>query len=275
MERELQYSYRKYENKDQLALEGLLKSAFTSFSQSGYWFWKYRANPYFDPSLIVLAEKDGKLVGCNHWLLRDLKLTSSATVRAALGADIAVSPEERGHGIGRELVRYFRLSGAFKKKAIVISYMFSDPRLRKRLYEPAAGYIIAPNSTTTYKKFFNCRKLKEEFQLINDAIDSKKTAKIQLKGLKLCVLFRLQGTPSFSVYVGPEGIHLDEGEAKNPDVVVEGGLPLSFSFIESKSGLWDWAKAWLIGRFRIKKGKFKITKMLRVFRLIKQAISED
>jgi predicted N-acetyltransferase YhbS len=272
-ERELQYSYRKYEDKDQATLEDLLKNAFATFSQKGYWSWKYKLNPAFDPSFIVLAEKDGKIVGCNHWLIRDLKLTSSATVRVALGADIAVSPEERGHGIGTELVRHFRLSGTFRKKGIVISYMFSDPRLRKRLYEPVAGYEVAPNCTTTYKRFFNCDKLKKEFQLINNAINSKEEIKVQLKKLKMCVTFRLQGAPVFTIHVGSKGVYLDEGEEKNPDVVVEGSLPLSSSFIESGGGLWGWTKAWLTGKFTIKRGKLKIIKMLRVFKLIKQAVS--
>ena len=109
------------------------------------WFWKYRLNPNFDNSLVVIAEKDGKLVGSNYWLLRDLKLSSNTQVKAALGADIAVHPDYRGQGIGTELIRFPRLSGAFKEKGILVSYMFGRPELNKRFYSPAAGYIVAPN----------------------------------------------------------------------------------------------------------------------------------
>ena len=271
----MQYSYRKYHDRDQPALEELLKSTFTSFSESNFWFWKYRLNPDFDPSLIVVAEKDGKVVGCNHWLVRDLKLSSSVKVRAALGADVAVHQEHRGRGVGTELLRFLRLSGDFKDKEVVISYTFGDPKLSKRLYEPAAGYVAAPNSTTTYKKFFNCRKLREKFQLIDGVISSKKELKTKLKGLELCILFRLKGAPAFTIHIESERVYLDEGEVRNPDVVIEGSLPLSSSILEGQTGVWDLAKAWMTGEIKITKGLLKIFKMRKAFKVFQIASNQN
>jgi GNAT superfamily N-acetyltransferase/putative sterol carrier protein len=269
----LQYSYRKFAEEDELALIEFLKT--NLHTRSDFWVWKYKSNPDFDSSMVAVAEKDGEIVGCNHWLERDLKLSSSLKVRAVLAADIVVHPKHRGRGIGTQLLRFLRLSEVFKKKKIALSYMFAPPKLSKRLYAPVVGYVAAPNSTTTYKKFFNCRELKEEFQRINEMIKSRKELQKKLEGLRMCISFRLKGVPVFAIHIESERVYLEEGEVENPDVIIEGSLPLSFSMMKVKQGIWGLAKTWITGEVKIKKGLMKIFKVLKIFKVFKLAVSGD
>lgn len=267
------YSFRTYLDRDEAALEALLKSTFRSFKQKNYWLWKYKSNPNFDPSLVVLAEKDGQLIGCNHWLPRNIKLSSNLQVRAVLAADVAVDPAYRGQGVGKELVGYLRSSGTFEEKGIVISYMFTKPKLNKGLYQPTAGYFLLPTCATTYKKLFNCDKLREKFQKIDQAIKSSEKAKKKLEGLNLAVGFKLKGAPEFTLHIKPDGVRLDEGKPQKPDVFIEGNLPLSASIIDGDAGTGDLVKAWITGKIKVKKGLRNIFKMRRAFKIMQTASS--
>ena len=75
---------QEYHEGDEVAFEELLRGTFRSFRQSNYWTWKYKLNPNFDPALVVLAEENGKLIGCNHWVIRDIKISSNLSVKGVL-----------------------------------------------------------------------------------------------------------------------------------------------------------------------------------------------
>ena len=271
----MRYSYRVFRDGDEVGLEELLKKTFPGFRENKLWFWKYRLNPSFDNSLVVIAEKSGELVGSNYWLSRDLKLSSNMQVKAALAADIVVHPDYRDQGIGKELMRFPRLSGAFREKGILVSYMFSSYELSKRFYSPSAGYIVAPNHTITYRKLFNCEELKEKFQEIDQAIMSNDAIKKQLKELAMSISFRLKGTPEFSVHIEQEKIYLEEGKAENSEVIIEGSLPLSFLTIGGAVSVSDLVKLWLIGKIKIKRGIFYMFKLRKIFSLFQTALSQQ
>jgi predicted N-acetyltransferase YhbS len=268
----LQYLYRKFRDEDEAALEELLRNTFPSFKENNLWLWKYKLNPSFKSSLVILAEKDGEIVGCNYWMLRELKLLSNLHVKVALGADIAVHPKHRGFGVGTELMRYPRIYGAFKEKGVLLSYMFGRPELSKKFYEPAAGYTVAPNCTLTYKKLFNCNQLKDRFQKIDQAVKSNEELKRKLKDLAMCISFKLKGAPEFSVHIEPEMVYLNEGKAEKPDVIIEGSLPLSSLVLTGTVGTGDLVKAWLTGKFKIKKGLRHIFKIRKAFKLFQAAL---
>jgi predicted N-acetyltransferase YhbS len=259
-------------------LEKLLKNTFPGFRKDNLWFWKYRLNPSFDNSLVAIAEEDGKLIGSNYWLLRDLKVSSKTHVKAVLGADVAVDPDYRGQGIGTELIRFLRLSGAFKEKGILLSYVFGRPELNKRFYIPAAGYMFAPDGTTTYRRFFNCQELIGNFQKIDRAIRSNEAIRKQLKPLVMCISFKLKGAPEFSVHIEEDKVYLEEGKAENSDVLIEGHLPLSLLIVEGSVNVGDLVRSWIIGEIKIRKGIshiFKLRKAFMLFRLALKANSQN
>jgi hypothetical protein len=270
-----EYTFRKFQNGDQAALEKLLKSVFPRFNDENIWVWKYKLNPSFDNSLVTLAFKDHELIGCNYWMQRDLKLKGDLQVNAALGADVAVNPHYRKFGVGKGLLRYPRISGVFKEKNMLLSYMFGRPELNTRFYKLGAGYIVAPNHTITYRKLFNVRQLKEKFDQINRKINSNVNLKKALKELTMSISFKLRGTPEFTVHFGPEKIYIEEGEVKGSNMIIEGNLPLSILTIGSEVGLGDLFKLFLTGRVKIKRGFFRVFKMRRIFILLRKALNEN
>ena len=267
-------SYRKFRDGDEVGIRELLKETFPVFEDSDLWFWKYRLNPDFDDSLVLVAEKDGKLVGSNYWLSRSLKLSSTLQIRAALAADVAVHPDSRGQGIGKELLRFPRISGAFKEKGILLSYMFSSPELTRRFQSPAAGYIAAPAGTVVYRKLLNCQELKEKFEEIDRAIKLNDTVREQLKELAMSISFKLRGIPPFSVHIKPEKVYLEEGEAENSDAIIEGSLPLSSFIVEGGVSVGDLVKSWLTGKIKIRKGIFHVLRLRKIFVLFQTALSQ-
>ena len=268
---DLQYLYRKFRDGDEADLEELLRNTFPCFKENNLWLWKYKLNPAFKSSLVILAEKDSEIVGCNYWMLRDLKLLSNLHVTVALGGDVAVHPKHRGYGVGTELMRYPRISSAFKEKGVLLSYMFGRPELSKKFYEPAAGYTAAPNYTITYKKLFSCNQLKDRFQKIDQAVKSNKAISKKLKDLAMVVSFKLKGAPEFVVHIEPEKVYLEEGKAENPNVVIEGSLPLSSLVISGTIGLRDLVKSWLLGKVKLRKGFLHVLKMRKAFKLFQMA----
>ncbi len=273
MDKKPEYSYRTFVDDDAPAVMNLVHKAFPFFLGGNYWVWKYLSNPNFDPALVVIAEKDGEVVGCNHWLLRNFKLTNELTLKASLGGDIVVAPQHRGHGVGKGLLKFLRSSKAFNEKGIILTYMFADPKLNRRLYKPAVGYVFAPDATTVYSKYLNTRRMQERFLKINEVLRSKPDMQNELEGLTLRMMFRLRGSPIFSIVLSSNQVDFVEGELENADVIIEGDFPLFSNVVEGLVGLDLLVKSLFMRKLRIKKGKLKIFKLFKVLKTFKTALS--
>jgi putative sterol carrier protein len=236
--------------------------------------WKYERNPEFANSLVIIAEKGRELVGSNYWISRRLQLMKNLSINAALAADIAVNPKERGNGLGTKLLLYPRLAGTFKKNKIVVSYMFSGQELSKKLYKPAAGYIAVPSGTTTYRKLFTCNELKEVFEKINAIVETSEELKRKVAEIAMCISFKLRGVPEFSLSIEPEEISIHEGTKKEPDVVIEGSLPLSSLMLKGDFGLQKIIKAFFLGEVKVSKGFLKIFKIRKALKLFQATLNQ-
>lgn len=259
---------RAFNDEDEGYVKELVENAFRGFLNGKYWDWKYKLNPNFEPSLVAVAEKNGKIVGCNHWLIRELKISGSTEVKAVLGADIAVSPEYRGRGIGKSLLLVLRSSQAIRDKGVILSYMFADPNLSKHFYKPVAGYISAPTTTVSYFKLLSWRKLKDRIKILNK-IKRKRLEKLDLK-----IRFHLFGAPQLLLELNKNGVRVSERNFRNANVTIISDLSTLSILKEKKNRKRNLIRALLTGKLKIKGSFFSLFRFYRSFWLIEEIFSE-
>lgn len=269
-----EYFCRTFSERDEVAVKQLVKNVFSRFLWGDYWDWKYSRNPNFDPSMVAVAEKDGKIVGCNHWLLRDFKLSSSLTTKALLCADIAVDPEHRKQGVGKSLLLFLRSTGIFKKKSVVVNYMFANPELSKRFYEPIIGYISVSTSTATYTKRLNWKKVMRRIEEMNRKMTLKRRVNGRIGKLNSKIAFHVLGAPQLTVIV-KDG-RIEAYEEKNVDHVnikVKSNLATLMSLQERRHRGRRLLKALLTGKLRVRGNLLGIWRLYRNFDLLEEIFS--
>jgi len=260
---------RAFNDKDEESVKQLVENIFERFLGGKYWDWKYKLNPNFDPSLVAVAERDGKIIGCNHWLPRELKISASAKAKAVLGADIAVNPEYRGLGIGKSLLLFLRSSQAIRDKGVILSYMFANPNLSKHLYRPVAGYIQAPTATVSYFKLLSWSKLNDRIKVVNENVNRERLEKVDLK-----IRFQLSGAPPLLIELGKNGVKVSERDFKNANVTFTSDLSTLSILKEKKGRKRNLIRALLTGKLKIRGSLFNLFSFYRSFWLIEEIFSE-
>jgi hypothetical protein len=265
------YLFRKFTLEDKDALTSLLETQYPWFLKDNIYAWKYEENPNFNPSLVAIADYEGKIIGCNHWLPRKLKLSEKLQVSTVLGADLLVNRQYRGQGVGSELLRVLRTSELIESDGITLSYMFPAINLNKKMYEPVAGYVAAPCAMKTYKRFFSCRELRQRIESIDSKVKANSRIRARLNGFNLCVVFKLLGVPAFSLRINSEGIAFSEDTLIEPDIVIEGILPLTTGIIDGNIRTRVLIQSLIWGKLKLKKGITKVLKMKKAFSILQEA----
>ena len=254
---------RSLREEDDGAVRKMIESTFPVFLGGKFWDWKYLHNPAFDRSLVAVAEDNGKIVGCNHWLLRAFRLSGSVVVDAVLGADIAVVPEYRKKGVGRAMMGFLRSKNADRK--LPVTYIFADPELRKHFHAPVAGYVPAPGGTVLFTKILNWNKVKASATVFNERMMRGEFGD-RLSKVDLTVAFMVQGAPTLCLRVNSGGVSVSEGHA---DVTVSSDVK-TLSIVKDKgAGRWGLVGALLSGKLRFRGGlrkMFVLYRNLWVFR---------
>lgn len=250
---------RTIRKEDDEAVRGLVKSTFGRFLSGNFWDWKYLRNPSFDRSFVAVAENDGKIVGCNHWLLRRFKLSDSVVVDGVLAADIAVNPEYRNRGVGRALMNLLRSQHGGKKLALM--YMFANPELRKHFHTPIGGYITAPSGTVLYTKILNWNKVKRNVAVFNEKVKPGEFGD-KLAKVNLTVVFRVRGAPPLCLHVDGRGVDADVSDER-ADVTISGDVATLSKIKGEEIGVWKLVGLVLTGKLKFKGG---LRKMLTVYR---------
>jgi predicted N-acetyltransferase YhbS len=266
------YSCRKFRNGDEEQVKKLVESIFSRFMGGEYWNWKYPLNPLFNPSLVVVAEKDGRIVGCNHWLQRRFKIDSTSEVEAGLGADVAVASDFRNMGVGKALLKFVRTANPSKRYAVM--YMFADPELRKRFHSPVAGYVPAPDRTVAYTKIMNWMKVRQNVSSFNQKI-SRGHGQRALEG-DLSVLFRVASAPPLVLNIRKEGVEVHEKEAalkQHTDVAIIGDVATLSSLKGKGSSTRQMLNALLTGRLKIRGKPWKFWSLYKNLWVFKEVLS--
>jgi predicted N-acetyltransferase YhbS len=260
--------------KDEEEVKKLVENSFRDFLNGKYWDWKYKLNPDFDASLVAVAEKDGKIVGCNHWLMRELKITPSIEIQAILGADIAVRPEYRGSGIGRSLLLFMRSSEAIKQNKAAISYMFADPGLTENLYKPVAGYIPAPDATVAYVKLLNWNELKKRASVLNWRMKVSKDKFRDLPKSDLTILIRLPNAPVLLLKLRRGRIKVSGADSGKANIRLESDLSTLAILKRRKHRVYNLLKMLLLRRLKIRGSIIDLFRFYRSLWILEEIFSQ-
>jgi len=254
---------REFRQDDKEEVKKLVESIFSVFLEGKFWNWKYEENPYFDSRLVAVAEVNGEIVGCNHWLIREVKDSDSVVGKAVLAADVADSPDYRGREICSQLLQFLRSSDIVKRRKAALIYMFADPKLAKKFHTPTAGYILARDGTAQYTKVLNWRKVKRNVERLNEEIRSGKFGK-NLPKSDLKVLFKMSAAPPLCIHIKKDGLVVDDSRdlSDDADIMVSGDFSVFNRIKMSKRRKWSFLKALLTGKLKI---KGKLTKLFSFF----------
>lgn len=250
---------RTLREKDEEAVRRLVESTFAFFPMGKFWDWKYLRNPSFDRSFVAVAEKDGKIVGCNHWLPRKIKLADSIVVDSMLGASIAVAPEYRKRGVGRALIHFLRSQHSERKPPLM--YMFTDPELQKHFHAPVGGYVPAPGGTVWYRKILNWNKVKANAADFNERVKRGEFGD-RLAGVDLTVIIKLYKTPPLCLRLYSEGAETN-ASVENADVEISSYVGMFGKIKDGHSLVWILIKSLVTGRLKL---KGSLRKMLVAYR---------
>ncbi len=274
MNKEHDYSCRTFRYEDEEGVKQLIKNAFEGFLDGDFWDWKYKLNPNFNPSSVMVAEKNGVIIGCNHWLLKAFRLSPSLETKAMLGADIVVHPEYRGKGVGTSLLRSLRSSEVMRNEQPSIAYIFANPSLTKHFHTPAGGYIPAPDRTVLYFKILNWKKLEDSIHVFNEQIAAGKF-KERLSKFELKVLFKISNTPQLCFRMTEKGITVEEKEknCENADVTIVGDLAMLQKVRTAKKRRWSMFSSLLTGKLKIKVRPIKLFTLYRNMWLFEEILS--
>lgn len=261
---ENEYVLRTFTKSDEEAVRTLVKRVFADNARrllgSELWEWKYLRNPNFDQSLVAVAERKGKIVGCNHWLPRDIKLSSSSVCKAILCGDIAVDPNHRKQGLGKSLLLFLRSSGLSHAKGSVLNYMFADPELGKRLYGPVVGYIPFSTSTLRYCKRWGWKNVVERVKEINvnlgqeDGFNKRATD-------NFAVVFYVSGASPLTIVVNKGRIEALEESIEDAPLKVTTDLATLTALSRRERRIRRFLKALLQRKLKVKGSLFSIIKL--------------
>jgi predicted N-acetyltransferase YhbS len=244
---------------DEKAVRLLVESTFPVFSTRRFWDWKYLQNPGFDRSLAAVALMSGKIIGCNHWLPRQIKLSDAIVVESMLGANIAVAPEYRQKGVGRALIHFLRLQHPEQKPPLM--YMFADPELQRRFHARVGGYIPVPDGTVLFRKILNWNKVILNTTTFNERVKHGEFGD-RLAQVDLTVAFKMPGAPPLRLHLDSGGVEMD-GSIKRPDVTVSSDMTTFSRVKDGQIGVRTLIWLCLTGRLKIRGGLRKIYALYR------------
>lgn len=253
---------RAFSSKDSDTVRELIRTTFYDFLDGNYWDWKHLRNPDFDPSLVVVAEKNGEIAGCGHGIPREFKLTGDVAVDSVLGCDLAVKREQRGQGIGKEILVECRTQETVKNRKIVLFYHFTNVNLAKKIHVPFLGDTEVTSSVKQFYKITSWKNLigfieEKTKRSLHEMMSSK------IRDLNFVILFRMIGAPPLTLRFSEGRTRVSEEKCEDADIIIEGKISAFTSFLGAKKVKWQLLKAVLKRKLKI---KGKPRKLLKVYR---------
>ena len=130
--------FRNYKDGDEHQIVELLNQVYNNWGTVEEWCRKYKLNPNFDPRLIFVCEDKDKIVGCVHYLRRDLKFNSNS-LHAYIGGDGATLPAYSGRGVfSKGMSLLYR---EVKRRRGSIIYGFNSESIYADFYRRKCGEV--------------------------------------------------------------------------------------------------------------------------------------
>jgi len=231
---------------------------------SEYWNWRNRLSPHFDPSLVLVAEENGNVIGCGHSQVWDLKISQLLTVRGALATDVFVHREYRRRGIGSEIRRVMKKN--LTERGAVIIIALPTPETYRPTKRGTFAIPMHLNCKTAYTKHLDCEPLKRKVLLANKALSEHHEIRSEFMKLNLNVLFRLKGFPPFVLELSQGKVTINEGEpiyTTNVAVTASKG-------ISSSTRLLTIAKMFFSGDIKVRGLLRNFLSLYRCFKIFKK-----
>jgi len=178
-----------------------------------YWRWKY-ARSDGPPEVVIVADVDGEVVGCGHYLELPYSLGESGVTRGLAMGDLLVRPDRRGQGISTQISRQGRNIAIQTRPKAAIVVMFTrelGSHLRNLI-----GYTHVDADVNQWSK-----RLTWSRQLEQLSTESANLVKRHGKLASVDHVFRLEldGAPPLEFQVGGDGFRPGTDEEKSRFVV--------------------------------------------------------
>lgn len=170
-----------------------------------YWGWKYD-DALGPPGLIVVAEVDGEVVGCNHYLAMDYHLGGRGSVPGLAAGDLVVAPDRRRRHLGSDLSLEGRSVVAESWPEAILVAMFTWRSLGVH-YEKLLGYTRVVPGYREWSKRLTWDHKVEQLAAANEDLITKFP---RLAGVDHGIRFELKGSPPLELRVDADGFRPEE-----------------------------------------------------------------
>lgn len=268
------FTFRPSKQLEQNEILELLKKNFEMPPE--YWRWKYIDNPTVDPSLNMVVEKDGKIIGCGCWLPRSLRISNKLELNSLMAAHVAIDQEFRKYGLGRKLIESIRTTRAFEKNdSVLILALILQAPTYKNYFKHITHHTQISDSTIIYTKLLTLRQLIRQIENINKKILAKPENASALSKLELSIRFRLIGAPPFVVRFLSKGIQLDEESSemihKKVTFTVKGGLMFIKEMAEGSRSITNLINGLIRRKIVLSGNPFRLYRLYKAYKLIRSS----
>ena len=258
-----EYTVRTYKEGDDDQIKSLLALHYNAAVIEN-WDWRVKKDPYFDPDGIIIAEKDGKMVGITSFSIVDLKMGDTATVKACVGNYVVVvHPEHRMRGIYTQIHRRAYEYSLSKGAVVYINNL--GGLILDKIQRPVFGRapIYKVDVDRWYKTIDAYKIIKSGISILNHTIEQEGLNE-EIKNYRMHVLILTQ-EGVFNLFSDDRGFFtVERGKIINPDIVIEGDF---VSFIEAKSSKLALFKLLLKRKLKV---RGNIRKLIKLYYLIRE-----
>ncbi len=261
---------RHYRDGDEYGIVDVLNRVFPNpWGTVEDWEWKHRRAEGFNPKCVLVAEWDGRIVGCWHATVREVVI-GHRRLKVGFEGDAAVLPSHRGGGLALRL--YDALNDALLHCGVVLRTGVATPELARDFYAQLFGYYRLP--APVYTKSLSNRPLKEAIAELGERMQRRNAIP---RDLAITIEFLLTDMPRFVLKVSG-GVVSTMEELIESDVSIAGNQGAVLSALRGRSrggNPWRLPMALLFRQVRLRGWLFNGFKLARLVAVMVSLRRED